>query len=119
MTSMELAALSGVEAQRLLSEGKITALELTDACLARIAERQITRPGVGFLDPEPRPRPGQALRRDAATRPAPGPLHGIPVGIKDIIDTRDMPTENGTADARRAPADQGRRGDRAVARRGR
>src|SRR5512145_741508 len=26
-----------------------------------------------------------------------GPLHGVPVGIKDIIDTADMPTENGTA----------------------
>jgi Asp-tRNA(Asn)/Glu-tRNA(Gln) amidotransferase A subunit family amidase len=25
-----------------------------------------------------------------------GPLHGVPVGIKDIIDTADMPTENGT-----------------------
>ena len=32
-----------------------------------------------------------------------GPLHGIPVGLKDIIDTRDMPTENGT------PPDRGRR----------
>ena len=26
-----------------------------------------------------------------------GPLHGVPVGIKDIIDTGDMPTENGCA----------------------
>src|SRR5690606_5858493 len=25
-----------------------------------------------------------------------GPLHGVPVGIKDIIDTADFPTENGT-----------------------
>jgi Asp-tRNA(Asn)/Glu-tRNA(Gln) amidotransferase A subunit family amidase len=34
-----------------------------------------------------------------------GALHGIPVGVKDIIDTRDMPTENGTPlDAGRRPA---------------
>src|SRR6185436_2432385 len=25
-----------------------------------------------------------------------GPLHGVPVGVKDIFDTADMPTENGT-----------------------
>ena len=32
-----------------------------------------------------------------------GPLHGVPVGVKDIVDTRDLPTENGT------PLDAGRR----------
>ena len=48
----------------------------------------------------------QAQRLDAlrqAGHPL-GPLHGLPVGVKDIIDTRDMPTENGNVlDAGRQP----------------
>ena len=41
---------------------------------------------------------GRRRRRTASAgtgRPT-GPLHGVPVGLKDIIDTRDFPTENGT-----------------------
>jgi Asp-tRNA(Asn)/Glu-tRNA(Gln) amidotransferase A subunit family amidase len=96
MTSMELAALSGVEAQRLLGEGKITALELTEACVARIAADEPRVQAWTFLDPELART--QARRCDEARRLGRphGPLHGIPVGVKDIIDTRDMPTENGT-----------------------
>ena len=41
----------------------------------------------------------------SAGRAAVGPLHGVPVGIKDIIDTGDMPTEDGTVlHAGRTPA---------------
>ena len=96
MTSMELAALSGLEAQRLLSEGKVTAVELTDACLARIADDESRVQAWAFLDPEL--ARAQARRCDEARRLGrpQGSLHGIPVGVKDIIDTRDMPTENGT-----------------------
>ena len=92
----ELATLTGLEAQRLLREGKITALELTEACLARIAAAEPRVQAWAFLDPElarAQARRCDEIRR--AGRPQ-GPLHGIPVGVKDIIDTRDMPTENGT-----------------------
>ena len=37
-----------------------------------------------------------AADKALAAGAAPGPLHGVPVGVKDIIDTCDMPTENGT-----------------------
>jgi Asp-tRNA(Asn)/Glu-tRNA(Gln) amidotransferase A subunit family amidase len=92
----ELATLTGLQAQRLLSEGKITALELTEACLARIAAAEPRVQAWAFLDPEL--ARAQARRCDEARRLGrpQGPLHGIPVGVKDIIDTRDMPTENGT-----------------------
>jgi len=96
MAMNELTTLSGLEARRLLSEGKITALELTDACLARIAADEPRVQAWAFLDPEL--ARAQARRCDEARRLGrpQGPLHGIPVGVKDIIDTRDMPTENGT-----------------------
>jgi Asp-tRNA(Asn)/Glu-tRNA(Gln) amidotransferase A subunit family amidase len=105
MTSLELATLTGLQAQRLLSEGKISALELTEACLARIAAEEPRVQAWAFLDPElarAQARRCDELRR--AGRPL-GPLHGIPVGVKDIIDTRDMPTEHGTVlHAGRRPA---------------
>jgi Asp-tRNA(Asn)/Glu-tRNA(Gln) amidotransferase A subunit family amidase len=92
----ELATLTGLQAQRLLGEGKITALELTEACLARIAADEPRVQAWAFLDPEL--ARAHARRCDEARRLGrpQGPLHGIPVGVKDIIDTRDMPTENGT-----------------------
>jgi Asp-tRNA(Asn)/Glu-tRNA(Gln) amidotransferase A subunit family amidase len=96
MAMDELAQLTGLQAQRLLSEGKITALELTEACLARIAADEPRVQAWAFLDPEL--ARAQARRCDDARRLGrpQGPLHGIPVGVKDIIDSRDMPTENGT-----------------------
>jgi Asp-tRNA(Asn)/Glu-tRNA(Gln) amidotransferase A subunit family amidase len=96
MAMDDLTTLTGLTAQRLLSEGKITALELTEACLARIAADEPRVQAWAFLDPEL--ARAQARRCDEARRLGrpQGPLHGIPVGVKDIIDTRDMPTENGT-----------------------
>ena len=73
-----------------------------------------------FLDPEHALRQARAadLRRREG-KPL-GPLHGIPVGIKDIIDTEDMPTEDGTVlHAGRTPAEDATRGvDAARGRRG-
>jgi Asp-tRNA(Asn)/Glu-tRNA(Gln) amidotransferase A subunit family amidase len=88
--------LGAVAAARQIREGKISAEELTRACLARIEAREPEVQAWAFLDPE------HALRQARAAdewrkrgRPL-GPLHGLPVGVKDIIDTADMPTENGT-----------------------
>ncbi len=86
--------------------GELTSGAYTEACLARIAA---TEPMIGawtFLDPEralDQARAADAAR--SAGRPL-GPLHGVPVGVKDIIDTADMPTENGTPlHAGRRPAE--------------
>jgi Asp-tRNA(Asn)/Glu-tRNA(Gln) amidotransferase A subunit family amidase len=88
--------LGAVAAARQLQEGKVTAEELTRACLARIEAREAEVQAWAFLDPE------HALKQARAAdewrkrgRPL-GPLHGLPVGVKDIVDTADMPTENGT-----------------------
>jgi Asp-tRNA(Asn)/Glu-tRNA(Gln) amidotransferase A subunit family amidase len=92
----ELAGLSALAAADLLRAGKISALELTEACLARIAQRDPEVQAWAFLDPEhARGQARAADDRRKRGRPL-GALHGLPVGVKDIIDTRDMPTENGT-----------------------
>jgi Asp-tRNA(Asn)/Glu-tRNA(Gln) amidotransferase A subunit family amidase len=88
--------LSATDAARAIREGTIGCELLTEACLARVREAEPQVQAWTFLDPEHALK--QARARDAdrsAGRPI-GPLHGIPVGIKDIIDTEDMPTEDGT-----------------------
>ncbi len=88
-----------------IAAGRISSEELVSACLARIDEAEDRVQAWQFLD---RDRAlAQARERDrrrAAGMPL-GPLHGVPVGIKDIIDVEGMPTENGTPiDAGRLPA---------------
>jgi hypothetical protein len=85
-----------VEAARLIREGAISSEELVEACLARIREVDPEVQAWAFLDPGH--ALGQARAADAwrlEGRPV-GPLHGVPVGVKDIIDTADMPTESGS-----------------------
>jgi Asp-tRNA(Asn)/Glu-tRNA(Gln) amidotransferase A subunit family amidase len=92
----ELAGASGVDVARLIREGRISALDLARACLAQIEARDPEVQAWAFLDPEhalAQARAADEWRKRG--RPL-GPLHGVPVGVKDIIDTRGMPTENGT-----------------------
>ncbi len=107
MTVEGLCALSGAEAARQLAAGDITAQEMVQACLARIREREPQVEAWAYLDEEY--ALGQARRLDEwrAAGHAVGPLHGVPVALKDIIDTRDMPTCNGTPlhEARRPRSD--------------
>jgi len=101
---MDLAEFGAVQLARMIRAGEITSLEVAEACLARIEARE---PDIGawtHLNPELVRK--QAEHRDAlrASGAPIGPLHGIPVGIKDIFDTREFPTENGTPlDAGRQP----------------
>jgi Asp-tRNA(Asn)/Glu-tRNA(Gln) amidotransferase A subunit family amidase len=91
--SRELNRLSASEAAALLASRELGAVELAEACLARIAEREAVVKAWAYLDPEQ--VLAQARACDAG-QPQ-GLLHGVPVGIKDIIDTADMPTEYGSA----------------------
>ena len=88
--------LSAVAAARAIADGSLSSRALTEACLARIAAREPDVAAWQFLDPAhalAQADACDALQR--AGRPL-GPLHGVPVGLKDIVDTADMPTENGT-----------------------
>ena len=84
------------EAAAALRRGEITSEAYTEGCLARIAAIEGTIGAWTFLDPER--ALDQARAADAARGAGEplGPLHGVPIGVKDIIDTADMPTENGT-----------------------
>jgi Asp-tRNA(Asn)/Glu-tRNA(Gln) amidotransferase A subunit family amidase len=75
------------------------------ACLARVKEVDTRVQAWAFLDQEHALAQARARDLDRSEGRALGPLHGIPVGIKDIIDTCDMPTEDGTVlHAGRTPA---------------
>jgi Asp-tRNA(Asn)/Glu-tRNA(Gln) amidotransferase A subunit family amidase len=96
VADIQLATLSATEAADEIARGAISSEEYVAACLARIAQVEPEVQAFAHLDPE------QALAqaRDCdewrlSGRPL-GPLHGVPVGIKDIIDTADYPTECGT-----------------------
>ena len=85
--------LSAAEAAAEIRAGRLTSEALVSSCLQRIAAREDTVRAWTFLDPES--ALAQARACDAS-EPR-GPLHGVPVGVKDVIDTADMPTELGAA----------------------
>ena len=93
---MELNLMSATEAAEAMRAGEITSEELVRACLDHIASIEEKIGAWAFLDPEY--ALNQARNADQALREGKGigPLNGVPVGIKDIFDTRDMPTEDGT-----------------------
>lgn len=101
-----LARLGAGQAAAAIREGQISSEELVDACLAQVEELEESVQAWAFLDPEYARE--QAKRADEARQRGnpTGALHGVPVGIKDIIDTADMPTEDGTVlHAGRRPKD--------------
>jgi Asp-tRNA(Asn)/Glu-tRNA(Gln) amidotransferase A subunit family amidase len=102
--AVDLTNLGAVDLAAGIAGGRYSSLEVVDAHLKRIADIDDKIEAWAFLDPEhARAQAKQADTLRKAGRPL-GPLHGVPVGVKDIIDTRDMPTENGTAlDASRRP----------------
>jgi Asp-tRNA(Asn)/Glu-tRNA(Gln) amidotransferase A subunit family amidase len=93
---MTLTQLSAAEAAGRLRDGEISSEQLVGACLERIAADEARVQAWQHLDADYALE--QARRADEARAGGTptGPLHGVPVGIKDIFDTRDMPTENGT-----------------------
>jgi Asp-tRNA(Asn)/Glu-tRNA(Gln) amidotransferase A subunit family amidase len=84
--------LSASEAAAAIAAGKLSSQALVEACLERIAQREDEVRAWAHIDPAQALE--QARQRDRE-RPR-SRLHGIPVGVKDVIDTCDMPTEYGS-----------------------
>ncbi len=90
------AALSAAEAARRIREGLLSSAELVEDCLERIRQVEPQVQAWTFLDEAHAMAQARAADERKALGGPIGPLHGVPVGLKDIIDTADMPTENGT-----------------------
>ena len=93
---MGLSSLSLAQAAADVREGRITSVELVTDCLKRIEEIDPKVQAWTFLDREHAMRQAEAADDHRRHGRATGPLHGVPVGIKDIFDTGDMPTEFGS-----------------------
>lgn len=93
----ELSARTIISAIR---DRRLTATSVMEACLERIAVREPQVKAWSFLDADQaRQRARVADQWQAAGLPL-GPLHGLPVGVKDVFDTCDMPSEYGSASLR-------------------
>jgi Asp-tRNA(Asn)/Glu-tRNA(Gln) amidotransferase A subunit family amidase len=88
--------LSALQLRDEIARGAVKAVQAVEACLARIAETELEVHAWEHLDPAYALKQAEAADHYRGTGRTLGPLHGVPVGIKDIVDTRDFPTENGT-----------------------
>ncbi len=89
--------LSARELRDRLASGALSAVDLVTACLDRIAALEPEIQAWAWLEGDYAMQQAQALdalRRSG--RPV-GPLHGLPVALKDVIDTAKIPTVNGCA----------------------
>ncbi|MDG2462672.1 MAG: amidase, partial [Planktomarina sp.] len=88
--------LTATEAVQAIASGRLSSVDLVKSCLAQIADTDASINAWAYLDPES--ALAQAVECDRIRKAGlgTGPLHGLPVGLKDVIDTRDMPTQRGT-----------------------
>lgn len=100
----DLVWMAATELRARLERGEFSAVDLTEILLERIGDEEPKVGAFAFHDPDLARKMAAAADAYRDTGRAVGSLHGLPVGVKDIIDTADMPTENGTPiDAGRQP----------------
>ena len=95
-----MTTISDLDARDLADKIRTKALgpvEVLDAHLDAIARLNPTLNAVSTVAEDSARRDAEAAERAVLTGGTLGPLHGVPVGIKDIIDTADMPTGWGFA----------------------
>ena len=97
MELTNLHSLSASEAARVIRDGLISSEQLVEACLTQISKIDGQVQAWTFLDPDHALAQARAADEYRLSGQPTGALHGVPVGIKDIFDTADMPTENGSA----------------------
>lgn len=93
MPSPKLHELGAAQAAALLQRRELKAEDLVRACLERVAARDDDIHAFTHVDAVSALAQARAL--DAG--PVRGPLHGLPLGVKDLFDTTDLPTAYGSA----------------------
>ena len=88
--------LTATEAVQAIASGHLSSVDLVKSCLAQIADTDASIKAWAYLDPESALAQAAECDRIRKAGLGTGPLHGLPVGLKDVIDTRDMPTQRGT-----------------------
>jgi Asp-tRNA(Asn)/Glu-tRNA(Gln) amidotransferase A subunit family amidase len=86
------------ELQDAMARGEVTSKDLVAAYLARINAYDRSGPALNaFISLNPHVlEAADALDRERASKGQRGPLHGIPVAVKDNFETADMPTTGGS-----------------------
>jgi Asp-tRNA(Asn)/Glu-tRNA(Gln) amidotransferase A subunit family amidase len=92
----DVADLSLVEVRRVLADGELSAVEVTEAALSR-AERFAGHNLFITALPERAREAAAAADRAWATGGPLGPLHGVPITVKDNIDIAGLPTTAGSS----------------------
>src|SRR5687767_15152042 len=90
--SLPLNQISASDAAAAIAAGRLTSEALVAACLDRIRAREDAVQAWAFIDPDLALTQARGRDREQPR----SRLHGIPVGIKDVLDTCDMPTEYGS-----------------------
>src|SRR5471032_1742097 len=96
MPPSDMSALTASQAAAEIARGVMSAEEYTAACLKRIEVVEGEVQAFIHLDPEHALAQARALDERRRSGQPIGPLHGVPVGIKDIFDTADYKTECGS-----------------------
>jgi len=96
VSKTDLIELSASDARAQIARGAISAEEYTQAFLDRVAAVEKDVQAFIQFDPDYALTQARTLDAHRSNGRAVGPLHGIPVAIKDIFDTKDFPTGYGS-----------------------
>ena len=84
------------EAARRIAAKELSPVELTKACLDRVTALDNRLHAFYYVTKERALAEARAAEMLIMARGPSGPLHGIPIGLKDIVDTKDIPTTCGS-----------------------
>jgi aspartyl-tRNA(Asn)/glutamyl-tRNA(Gln) amidotransferase subunit A len=96
MSGMDAASLSLADASRLIAKRELSPVELTEACLARIEAVDGTTNAFITVAGDEALAAAKAAQESIARHESIGPLHGIPIGAKDLFDTAGLRTTSGS-----------------------
>lgn len=96
LKARRLNELTAAQAARAIAAGEITSEALVAACLDHIDIREPTVHAWAYLNPAQVMAEARARDRELKRSGPRGALHGVPIGVKDVLDTADMPTQMGS-----------------------